>query len=302
MDSGWVEGLRQSARSEETALTPSPAAQSLSPVQVQDKDFADLLAEFEDEAAASQNHDENIKVSPVVESSEVPLAAGSLLDLENDGPDDFLGGLDGGHQDVVSKDEPMLEMPEDATLGTTSTAAALFSDDEASGLDDILLPTTSIDQVQGVPAEPIMDSLDGPPTSHILAQDISPVPSLSIERDPQVDDQHPGDTSVQSLFANDSDWLADTTMDDSFAVGSGEPVAEEADNLQDQSVAFDIPEGWYGDDGQWNWYTDEEKEQVRQSMLLDAPTGDDSLGVISNTINTFSRSEPSFSSGTSCSR
>jgi hypothetical protein len=40
----------------------------------------------------------------------------------------------------------------------------------------------------------------------------------------------------------------------------------------DTEPAFDealsVPEGWYGENGEWNWYTAEERELVRQSMGL----------------------------------
>ena len=137
-------------------------------------------------------------------------------------------------------------------------------------------------------ADLLAESDPGPAESSVdstLAE--SPIPDLSIE-DAQHDahllgltDDSGGDTSVRSLFSNASDCLADTTMDNSFQVDDGEE--EEARNSATQahpkigerkeSVPFAVPQGWYDEVGQWQWYTQEEKEQVRLTLLGDQAWG-----------------------------
>lgn len=73
---------------------------------------------------------------------------------------------------------------------------------------------------------------------------------------------------VSSLFSEpDDDFLNDTSIDDSFQIGHNEPSSEPMSS----SAANDaeVPQGWYDDAGNWNWYTEEEREAVRQSMIAD---------------------------------
>lgn len=73
---------------------------------------------------------------------------------------------------------------------------------------------------------------------------------------------------VSSLFSEaDDDFLNDTSIDDSFQIGhevpSSDPMPSSAVN------DAEVPQGWYDDAGNWNWYTEEEREAVRQSMIAD---------------------------------
>lgn len=71
---------------------------------------------------------------------------------------------------------------------------------------------------------------------------------------------------IQGLFTDDAtDFL-----------NQGQIITEvqesgDSGGRMDQSGAepleFDIPQGWYDDDGQWQWYTEEEKEQVKFAMM-----------------------------------
>ncbi|KAK4690011.1 COPII coat assembly protein SEC16, partial [Tremellales sp. Uapishka_1] len=96
------------------------------------------------------------------------------------------------------------------------------------------------------------DLVDSPPSP-------SPVPSLTIEK-------NPADMSIQSIFSSASDWLADTSMEESFVEDADDREAGDGSALID----FQVPEGWYDDNGEWQWYTEEDKEQVRLAMLVEA--------------------------------
>lgn len=101
----------------------------------------------------------------------------------------------------------------------------------------------------------------------------SPVPDLSIENsreEPSPGQIDSGDVSMSSA------WLADSTMDDSFQIGvddrdvpgmSGPEEVVKGETPVDEPLSFDVPEGWYDDQGVFQWYSPEEKEQVRQAML-----------------------------------
>ena len=72
-------------------------------------------------------------------------------------------------------------------------------------------------------------------------------------------------------------------MDDSFHIGRKDiapsaPGRPASDQEQD-AVPFDIPQGWYDEQDQWHWYTEEEKEQVRLTMLPDTTSFGGASGV-----------------------
>lgn len=49
-------------------------------------------------------------------------------------------------------------------------------------------------------------------------------------------------------------------------------------------IPFDIPLGWYDDAGNWNWYTEDEKEQVRLAMLEQSGVNQDNAeGMLNRT-------------------
>ena len=162
------------------------------PAALDDKDFSDLLAEFEEEH---------------VEEETPPV-------------------------------QPDLHA---ATEGAITPAAILIDDDQGPSAFDELLAN----------ADQFPDT-DSPP------------PDLSIERSRPASQSsvHDGDTS---LLSNTTDWLADTSMEDYF---QKKPVrAVSVDTNGDEPVSFEVPQGWFDDQGNWRWYTEEEKEQVRLTMI-----------------------------------
>ncbi|ORY32492.1 Sec23-binding domain of Sec16-domain-containing protein [Naematelia encephala] len=126
----------------------------------------------------------------------------------------------------------------------------------------------------------------------------SPIPDLSIENTPS---REPGDTSIASMFSEPAEdsWLADTSMDDSFQVDpvhdtNGIDGKEQTSGLwtggagqspgENESLPFEVPQGWYDDNGNFQWYTEEEKEQVRLTMVGQV-VQQDQLSVIEETVD-----------------
>lgn len=85
--------------------------------------------------------------------------------------------------------------------------------------------------------------------------------------------------SLQSMFGGPdttSDWLVDTSVDDSLNLGRNDMVDEVAEsNAGADDIDSQVPQGWYDETGEWNWYTDEEREQVRISMFGEGSNSND---------------------------
>lgn len=93
---------------------------------------------------------------------------------------------------------------------------------------------------------------------------------------------HVGDVSVHSLFSNDSDWLADTTIDQSFqtdtldtSAASGQDLNQPAGGDEVGALDFEVPLGWYDESGQFQYYTEAERDEVRATMLSQGGWGAD---------------------------
>lgn len=228
------------------------------------KDYSDLLADFEAESdPPGQIQDQSVDQSDAYNHSAILPSeaetdnAADLLGLGQQDEGDLVGDQpkETGHQ-VTAAHQPS-PLPAPALLLQEQS-------DEPSPIDDLIA------QHDTIPQEPTAESMPAE----------SPVPNLSIEHsqhDPGlagVTDKAASDISMQSLFSNASDWLADTTMDDSFQVNGEHErhtvfAEDKLDRAEDpQEVApFEVPQGWYDEQGNWQWYTDEEKEQVRLTML-----------------------------------
>ncbi|WWC70316.1 uncharacterized protein I206_104266 [Kwoniella pini CBS 10737] len=198
-------------------------------------DFSDLLAEFEAENELN---------------SDAPLR----LDYDQD------VGLQNAAETLeqTAAENQARESSQNGVLEVPIAASVLFEDDSADPFAEL----SHQDQAEtpSIPASP------------------SPVPSLSIEhsqndvRSAGLGIDAPGDTSFNSTFSDASNWLGDTTIDDSVQFlprEVGQTKAEEGHEPLD----FEIPQGWYDDNGEWQWYTEEEKEQVKQTMLGQASWG-----------------------------
>lgn len=100
------------------------------------------------------------------------------------------------------------------------------------------------------------ESTDGPSDPRTTSDPARSQPGAEKKRD------------VSSLFSEPDDYfLNDTSIDESFQVGGNDPSSD----LMSSSAVNDaeVPQGWYDDAGNWNWYTEEEREAVRESMIAD---------------------------------
>ncbi len=232
-----------------------------------ERDYSDLLAEFE--GGGQDLLEENANdasqtfglLSAEDQDDHIPTSGvGNLLDRSGKEQVELQ------NRSEDRPDDPSPSSQDSPGLSSAPGVAGLWGDDcnGSSPFDDLLVQTGLI------PLEPSADSTPAE----------SPVPNLSIENSQHdarllgVTDEASGETSMQSLFSNASDWLADTTMEDSFAIGGDEDeqtVQESGSGdlaQNDNDVAsLDVPEGWYDEREEWHWYTEEEKEQVRLTML-----------------------------------
>ncbi|WWC61759.1 uncharacterized protein I303_104344 [Kwoniella dejecticola CBS 10117] len=214
-------------QSAEIAVAEPAVDQPLEGADPGAQDFSDLLAEFEAETELEPK-------MPLI-SDDVPSPffgqAGETLQIQET------------HEHRAAQNE-VLDVPK--------AASALFEDDSADPFAELTQQDTT--------------DTSSKPTSP------SPVPSLSIEHSQA--DARPsglgidaaGDTSFNSMFSDASNWLGDTTVDESMQISPME-VGQKSDDDGQEPLDFEIPQGWYDDDGEWHWYTDEEKEQVKQTML-----------------------------------
>ncbi|WOO76626.1 COPII coat assembly protein sec16 [Vanrija pseudolonga] len=212
------------------------------------------------------------------------------IEATNDANALFTSDADQGVFDINTQ----REKPAYAPHGDGTSAAALFSDDVESIAFDI--PTnmdvadgavdlsSTVAKVEGVtapqPPQPMSSSaaalfIDdseevafdiGQPEA--LQQDAG-APSTGPGKAGRNEPEAAANTSIHSMFAGDDDWLVDTSNDDTLDFGR---QADKRSNLatMDDEEPFEIPDGWYDDDGNWHWYTEEEREAVRQSMVGDS--------------------------------
>lgn len=162
----------------------------------EEKDYSDLLAEFEAE---------NGMLEPPI------------------------GGPVKSHSESKGEGIQSLLGQSDTKNDQTPAASSLFIDDPNDSVFDNIIPESD-SEPQEAPLSTTAGTLTNP--------------------------------SIQGLFSND------TT--DFLNQGQIITEAQEAGGLDQSGVEpldFDIPQGWYDDDGQWQWYTEEEKEQVKFAMM-----------------------------------
>lgn len=128
-------------------------------------------------------------------------------------------------------------------------------------------PGQGVDQLKPAMSTNLFADLADPSPFDELNEQGAPSSSREI---PSGSNGHDRMASVESLFP-------DSNIDFPFGL---EPQGVSSSGKFDQNtdgddpIPFDIPLGWYDDAGVWNWYTDEEKEQVRLSMLGQDIVGD----------------------------
>lgn len=120
-----------------------------------------------------------------------------------------------------------------------------------------------------------------------LASDLSPI---GLEEVLQPDEQFLVGSS--NLFDGDDDFLTTLMTEQEASPALSEPIEPNqtsfpgngTDPFSSASEAYEgetgsmeeVPEGWYNEDGEWNWYTEEERDLVKQSMGLSDQAGAES--------------------------
>ena len=82
-------------------------------------------------------------------------------------------------------------------------------------------------------------------------------------------------SGINALFSSTSDFMVDTSFDDeSFALQEGGsrriPDSPQYDTSSSAAEPLEVPQGWYDEAGNWNWYTEQEKELVREAILAES--------------------------------
>ena len=208
------------------------------------KDFSDLLAEFEAEQA---DDDANLH------GDSAPLAA----------PDSFQTTIPRSSDELsapIELDKTPQLSGQSVFPAPIATPAGLFEDhSQGSSFDNLLAPDTAVASHPKTSHESATTDLDG------SYQQGRPAPAQN------------GDTSMQSLFSDNSDWLADTSVDDSMDIrnkidqNNNQNGTKESKRQPDEPLDFEVPQGWFDDQGNWKWYTDEQREHVRQTMYAQSP-------------------------------
>lgn len=256
-------------------------AQRLSQNPEQNEDVEEPAIIEEDYSPAEEKADE----SPVT----AQLEATPIADLVPDEEDAF-SELLAGAAEVQPPSQPAPE-PVATKIVDDKDFSDLLAEFEArdEGADIASYDTlAAVNEGHDAPASDIAalvgDSSDPSPFDDLIAEqdestpilhnkalpDQSPVPALSIENsrlEGQRSAHDAGDTSVQSLFSNASDWLEDTSMEESFDLSGANGQTEVVDQKAEEFPEQEVPQGWYDDQGNWQWYTEEEREQVRTSMF-----------------------------------
>ena len=215
---------------------------------------------FDLEEADSVNHEH----SAALQDESAPQT--QAINLPQEHSADVFAQLAGGDESFdlrpaeSTAHDDLAAQPENTTEQSQLSKPLAESDfsDLLAEFDDILEdePVQPAPAPSTGPAAPaaLFDDTDGTTAFDALAMMQQDQPHISPPAS-----QHsptPAGTDLDASFmSNGSDWLADTTM----ATDDG-----------DEPITFEVPQGWYDDAGEWHWYTAEEKEQVRQTMLADS--------------------------------
>ncbi|WVR07153.1 hypothetical protein IAU60_004194 [Kwoniella sp. DSM 27419] len=207
----------------------------------QEKDFSDLLAEFEAEQELVQD-DELSGTRETAQDDPEGSATVQALDSRQAGV---------SIEDEREGDEATGEILHDKStapvLDPPVTASALFADEDDSDPFASIAPTESEQALQ------IVSDADSTPFES----------SQTIEQPAGLGIASSESDTLHGMFDDDSDWLGagpGTATNDESPSG---PKPDEGD----KPLPFEVPQGWYDDAGEWHWYTEEEREQVRLTML-----------------------------------
>ncbi|ORX36789.1 Sec23-binding domain of Sec16-domain-containing protein [Kockovaella imperatae] len=253
-----VEDEKEAMSVEQERKTSSKSEADPGP-SLEDRDFSDLLAEFEaeqngglpEQGQVAEGEGRQDEVAQGV--SEEGGAEKSLRSAQLELP------TDGSHQPILTVSEPTPVSP-NPPPAPVNAPGGLFDDehvDQSSPFDDFLAGSAD-DQTS--------------PSANGHSNTVHHAIPGSGSEDPAAIDH--GD---RSMMSTNSDWLADTSVEESFQSqdqaqsnrntgGPRTPKRQQTEN-GDEPVSFEVPQGWFDDDGNWNWYTDEQREQVRQTML-----------------------------------
>lgn len=170
------------------------------PMLPEEKDYSDLLAEFEAD---------NGMLEPAIEES-----AESHSESKAEKPQSLLG-----QSDTENDQAPAV--------------SSLFTDDLNDTVFDKIVP-----EADSEPQEASLATTAGTSTNPF----------------------------IQGLFTDDATDFLNQGQIITEVQESGDSGGK-MDQSGAEPLEFDIPQGWYDDDGQWQWYTEEEKEQVKFAMM-----------------------------------
>ena len=191
------------------------------------------------------------------------------------------------------EEEPLQDTVEEKPIEEVPTRIEQIFGEEDGSNDAFADLTIEKEETTLSDTEPAAGSshVDATPTAAQLAaeKDFSDL-LAEFEDDFDIDPQVGAETTAAgsqhydtpaALFADDNSGSMFDEFDQQQQRDSAEATAS---NLQAQNVgtsagasasaqdanepiAFDVPQGWYDDDGTWNWYTEDQKELVRQTMM-----------------------------------
>nr|ODN97742.1 hypothetical protein L204_03165 [Cryptococcus depauperatus CBS 7855] len=152
--------------------------------------------------------------------------------------------------------EILADPPSASGSSAISTIPSLFEDDTndwLGGLQDNKPHSTSPSITQGLTRPGNGQPVSQQPGMHSLSA------STSV-------------AGVQELFADDNnDWLRNSSDQSTKPLGHLEHENLEqivaTENTGAEAPQIEVPLGWYNDSGQFIWYTDDEREKVRQMMM-----------------------------------
>lgn len=225
---------------------PEPETQPFESEEPERDEFSQL---GHDRVETSSTHAAPVLSTEFTDNQEEDL----FSKLGDDKGPDFPIGQEDADRDYSALLEEFSGLEEEPLPETTSQEAGagqLFGDEPGSSTFDDLTPSTGQNFTQ-------------------TASGSTTPPDLSVENSFQ-DDSYAGYEGDLSARAGGS-WLAETALDDEPFDIQGEPgndtLAEPPKSADSSSpLTFEVPYGWYEGDT-FHYYTEEEREQVRLTML-----------------------------------
>lgn len=219
------------------------------PLETNEPEYDEFRQLDPDGVESSTPHDETVAPTNFADNHEEDL----FSKLGDDREPDFPIGQEDANRDysaLLEEFSGLEEEPLPETASQEASAGQLFGDEPGSSTFDDFTPSTGRDFIQ-------------------TASGSTTPPDLSVENSFQ-DDSYAGYEGDLSTRAGGS-WLAETPMDDEpfdiQATPGNDTLAEPPTSADSSSpLTFEVPYGWYEGDT-FHYYTEEEREQVRLTML-----------------------------------